>query len=104
AKIFYPPAIVIDVSTVTPGGAPNLELDLYDEYVSRFSSPAIKSNSAPNSIPTYARDELYYYVTDFDGSVFSSMTMNNDTGVLDYRVQSVPQGNCTFINVVFVVK
>ncbi|MFT4567206.1 MAG: hypothetical protein ACI9FN_002170 [Saprospiraceae bacterium] len=99
AKIFYPPSIVIDVST-TGVMAP---LDLYAEYVARFGMPLLKSPSSPAAIPTYSRDELYYYVTDLDGTVFANLALT-DGGVFSYEVMEVPAGNCTWINVVFVVK
>ncbi len=99
SKIFYPPAIVIDVSTVSTGES----IDLYQEYVNRFGSPTLSSPSAPGAIPTYLRSELFYYVTDLDTNVFSNYTLD-DNGNFNYDVASVPSGNCTFINVVFVVK
>ena len=99
SKIFYPPAIVIDVSTVTTGES----IDLYQEYVDRFGSPLLASPSSAGAIPTYGRAELDYYVTDLDGTVFTNHSLD-DNGVFSYDVASVPAGNCTYINVVFVVK
>jgi len=105
AKIFYPPSIVIDVSAVSGNiAAPGDEsIDLYDEYLDRFDMPLLSSPSGPNAIPTYSRDELYYYVTDLDTSVFANYTLDDD-GNFSYDVIDVPAGNCTWINVVFVVK
>ena len=99
ARIFYPPAIVIDVSSITTGES----IDLWQEYQNRFGAPLLSSPSSAGSIPTYARGELEYYVTDLDNTVFSNLSLD-DNGVLTYDVVSVPPGNCTFINVVFVVK
>ena len=67
SKIFYPPAIVIDVSTVSGNtAAPGDEsIDLHQEYLSRYATPAVRSPSAPNAIPTYGETELHYYVTDY---------------------------------------
>ena len=105
SKVFYPPAIVIDVSTVsgntaTPGDE---SIDLHQEYITRFATPSVKSPSAPTAIPTYAEGDLHYYVTDYDTSVFANVEVSN-TGVMTYDVISVPTNNCTFVNVVFVVK
>ena len=103
AKIFYPPAIVIDVSTITDGADPDLQIDLYDEYFTRFNTPVLSSPSSAGSIPTYDRSELEYHVTDYDTSVFGTVALD-DNGNFSYRVIAVPVGGCTFINVVFVVK
>ena len=99
ARIFYPPAIVLDVSTITSGES----IDLWQEYQNRFGAPLLSSPSSAGSIPTYGRGELEYYVTDLDNSVFDNLSLD-DNGVLTYDVVSVPPGNCTYINVVFVVK
>lgn len=99
SKIFYPPAVVIDVSSLGTG----ITLNLHQEYTTRFGTPAVKSASAPAAIPTYTAGELYYYVTDYDTAVFANVTVN-DSGLMTYDVISVPTGNCTFVNVVFVVK
>jgi len=105
SKVFYPPAIVIDVSTVSAntGGSGDESLDLHQEYINRFGTPAVVSSGAPAAIPTYGETELYYYITDYDTSVFANVAVTA-AGVLTYDVISVPPGNCTFINVVFVVK
>ncbi len=99
SKVFYPPSIVIDVSSL----AVNETLDLYAEYVLRFGSPELRSPSAPSAIPTYGRSELYYYISDLDTSVFGNYSLD-DNGNFTYDVISIPSGNCTWINVVFVVK
>ena len=105
AKIFYPPAIVIDVSSVSSNlAAPgNESINLYTRYTSAFATPAVKSPAAPAAIPTYTAAELDYYITDYDTSVFANVAVTN-AGVMTYDVISVPPGNCTYINVVFVVR
>lgn len=110
AKVFYPPSIAIDAST--PG---NYTLDLYnDVYRAQFDSPLVRSdllgpNEAPASIPTYAANELYYYVTDADLDVFGNgITLTNmsidENGELSYTIVTPPADDNTIINVVFVVK
>ena len=54
-------------------------------------------------IPTYAANELYYYVTYADTSVFSNMNISA-TGVLTYTIVGQPSDYNALINVVFVVK
>ena len=99
SKIFYPPALVIDVSTT----GNNRTLDLHQEYVDLYGTPAVASSGAPSAIPTYAQDELFYYVTDYDNTIFSDLSIDA-LGVLTYDVDTVPSDNCAFLNVVFVVK
>ena len=97
-RIFYPPPVVIDASST---GSNNL--NLYSAYTAQFGSPLVKSNSAPESIYTYGSDALYYYITDYDTSVLTISSIS-DTGVMSYTINNVPTTNCTFINVVFVIK
>jgi len=99
SRIFYPPAIAIDASATGTG----FTLDLHQEYVNRFSTPAVASTSAPAAIPSYAETELYYYVTDFDIDVFENLSID-DAGVLTYDIKDSPDDNFSLINVVFVVK
>uniref|UniRef100_UPI003F5CEC4B hypothetical protein n=1 Tax=Flagellimonas lutimaris TaxID=475082 RepID=UPI003F5CEC4B len=100
ARIFYPPSIAIDAST---NGTFNL--DLYQEYIDQYGSPTIGSTGAPSAIPTYARTDLYYYVTYADPTVFDTGSMSIDAnGNLSYTVQAQPSDYNALINVVFVVK
>ena len=99
AKIFYPPSVAIDASTTGTGRT----INLYNEYVSQFGSPSVVSTGAPSSIPTYAANELYYYVTAYDTSVLT-ITSIDASGLMTYNVDSVPSDDNTIINVVFVVK
>ncbi|WP_241507292.1 hypothetical protein [Aquimarina sediminis] len=99
ARVFYPPSI--EVSVATNG---TFTLDLYAQYTAQFSSPTASSPSAP-SIPVYAANELYYYVTYADPLVFNTGTMSIDAnGVLTYTVIDQPLDFNSLINVVFVVK
>ena len=99
AKIFYPPSVAIDASTTGTGRT----LNLYNEYISQFGSPAVVSTGAPSSIPTYAANELYYYVTAYDTSILT-ITSIDANGLMTYNVDNVPSDDNTIINVVFVVK
>ncbi len=109
ARVFYPPSIAIDASTAGAGS-----INLYSDYFSQYNGPIVRSdvggaNEAPASIPTYAANELYYYVTYADPTVFGDGTnvtgmSISDTGVLNYTVVTPPTDDNTIINVVFVVK
>ncbi|MEO9891736.1 hypothetical protein [Aurantibacter sp.] len=110
ARIFYPPSIAIDASTVGTD-----TVDLYAQYLDQFGSPMVASsgpgagNTAPSAIPTYSATELYYYVTYADVDVFGNgTTVQNmsidENGVLSYEVFNQPADYNSLINVVFVVK
>ncbi|SHH02040.1 hypothetical protein, partial [Flagellimonas flava] len=99
ARIFYPPSIAVPASSTGPG----TPIDLHAQYVAQYGSPAVKSPSAPNSIPTYAAGELHYYITFYDTSVFSGVSVS-DAGIMTFTVDAVPTGYNSLINVVFVVK
>ncbi|WP_010520877.1 hypothetical protein [Aquimarina agarivorans] len=116
-RVFYPPSIEIDVSALTPSGAPDETVDLYQQYVNQYdislntttingvtvNYQTAKSTSAPNNIPLYTANELYYYVTFADANVFD-ITGISDAGILSYRIVGQPADFNTLINVVFVVK
>ncbi|RSC92752.1 hypothetical protein [Tenacibaculum singaporense] len=99
SRIFYPPSIVIDASTTGSGRT----INLYTQYTAQFNSPAVGSTSAPATIPTYNADELYYYVTDYDTSILTINSIDDD-GLMTYSVDNTPTNDNTIINVVFVVK
>ncbi|MFT4665567.1 MAG: hypothetical protein ACI8YQ_002784 [Polaribacter sp.] len=99
SKIFYPPALVINVSSI----GDNRILDLHKQYVTLYGTPAIVSSGAPAAIPTYGETELFYYVTDYDTDVFSDLEISAD-GILTYDVDVIPTNNCAAFNVIFVVK
>ena len=101
SRIFYPPSIVIDASG---GMGTSGSYDLYTLYKDEFTNAMVSSDptNAP-SIPTYNADELYYYITKYDTSIFSNVQITS-TGVLTYDVIGTPADDNTIFNVVFVVK
>ncbi|SDM84525.1 hypothetical protein SAMN04488514_115129, partial [Kriegella aquimaris] len=99
ARIFYPPSIAVDASTVVN----NVTIDLYQEYIDQFGSPTMASAGAPSAIPTYTKTELYYYVTYVDPAVLNIDSISAD-GVMQYDVVGTPADYNSLINVVFVVK
>jgi len=96
---FYPPSVALDVSTKNS----TKTYDLYALYKREFTSPSLRSSGAPASIKTYAKTELYYYITDYDTDIFTNISINS-SGVLTYKVKKVPSNDNTIINLVFVVK
>ena len=88
----------IDTSTKGTGRTVNL----YQSYKDQFSSPVVSSPGA-SGIPYFkSASDLEYYVTAYDTSVLSNLSINSN-GVLTYDVigSATP---CSFINVVLVVK
>ncbi|MEM9001585.1 MAG: hypothetical protein AAGB24_15090 [Bacteroidota bacterium] len=99
-RVFYPPSIAIDASS----NVTNAQINLYNQYVNQFASASMVYNpSAPNAIPTYAANELNYYVTYYDPAVFANITIT-DAGLMEYDIIGQPADYNSLINVVFVVK
>jgi len=96
---FYMPSVSFDTSVNGTG----FIKDLYGLYHGQFSTPGIKSVGAPSTIPFMPeRTDLYYYITDYDTSVFSNISINAD-GVMTYDIVGSVSG-CSYINIVFVLK
>ncbi|MGG5505614.1 MULTISPECIES: hypothetical protein [unclassified Myroides] len=99
-KFFYMPSIVFNTET---NGAGNK--DLYQEYVNQFTLAGNTASSigAPAVIPHFPEaTDLYYYVTDYDTTVFSNIVIQED-GKMTYEV--IGTGNpYSMMNIVFVVK
>ena len=100
ARVFYPPSIAIDASSNGTGRTVNL----YTEYTDQFASVnTVASAGAPAAVPTYAANELYYYVTYSDATVFDNISISA-AGVMTYDIIGQPADYNSLINVVFVVK
>lgn len=99
---FYMPSIMIPTSS--PGVQP--EIDLYALYEAQFSTPKVRNSDAPQVIPYFLqRNELHYYITDYDKSVFEegTLTISND-GKFNYKVKNPAVDGSSYINIVFVIK
>lgn len=102
ARVFYPPSVEI-VITAT---ATNATMSLYDMYTDQFGATiptTHRSTTAPDAIPTYASNELYYYVTHADTDIFDIQSID-DAGLLTYDILAIPEDDNTILNIVFVVK
>lgn len=113
-RVFFPPSIEIDASQIS---TTDQTIDLYQQYANQYDLTSgsttingtiinystAKSPSAPNYIPIYEANDLYYYITFADTNIFDIINLS-DTGVLTYRILNIPDSDNTLINVVFVVK
>jgi hypothetical protein len=98
-KFFYMPSISIDTSTT---GTARTK-DLFQLYKAQFSTPKVSSTGAPGAIPFFANAaDLYYYVTDFDNTVLSNISIDAN-GILRYDVVGTATA-CSFVTIVFVIK
>ncbi|WP_157486077.1 hypothetical protein [Flavobacterium soli] len=115
-RFFYMPAVIFDTSA--PGTA--LVRDLYLEYKNQFEGNSLNiahgnagysipytgglvgSTGAPADIATYASGDLYYYVSYYDQTVFSNLSIDA-TGKLTYTILA-GASTTSYMNIVFVVK
>ncbi len=109
SRIFYPPSIAIDASTVSanPAAPGDESVNLYQQYLDQFTlanaATSASSAGAPGTLPTYLATELYYYVTFFDPAVFANVAIDAN-GVMTYDIIGTPLDFNSLINVVFVVR
>lgn len=96
---FYMPSIAIDTTTPVTGRT----LNLYNLYKQQFLAPKVVSQGAPSQIPVFQNaTDLYYYVTDYDVTVFKNISISN-TGIMTYDILSQASSS-SYINIVFVIK
>lgn len=101
-KFFYMPSVAFDTSE----DRTNQVKDLYEEYAKQFSMQknSVVSVGAPSEgIPYFQKaTDLYYYITEYDTSVFQNVTISAD-GKMKYDVKKAAT-DCSFVNIVFVVR
>lgn len=118
-QFFYMPAVIFNTKTT----GTSLTRDLYQDYVNQFTTArgtayniahganggslpydggVIGSDGAPDTIATYNRGELHYYVTYYDKNVFANISINAD-GVLKYDIIGTATP-ASYMNIVFVIK
>lgn len=108
---FYMPSIV------TPTTVGTHTINLYEEYIKQYAdsngsntsnkqapnrSWNIQTNNSNNSLKTYAKDDLDYFVVYYDKNVFTDLNVD-ENGVLTYTVTAEGAKNIsaqTFMNIV----
>jgi hypothetical protein len=99
---FYMPSVSFD-ATVSEQTTRNL----YNEYICHFTGSngrLISSDGAPSAILYLpAATDLFYYITDYDPSVFSNISID-ENGIMTYTINSGAASDCSYINIVFVLK
>lgn len=96
-KFFYMPSILFDTTKM---GAQTK--DLYQLYYNQFTNPSASSTGATGKIPVVGKDDLEYYITSYDTTVFGNVTINAD-GVMNYSVLNNAT-EASFLNIIFVLK
>ncbi|MGG5578814.1 hypothetical protein ACPDHL_15965, partial [Myroides sp. C15-4] len=108
-RYFYMPAATIpshdDLTGLALTGT--REVNLYEVYKNQygFTNTATQVRSNPTStLPVYAASELDYFITYYDNTVFTNVTLSS-SGVLQYQVRSNSEITAnTYMNIVFKVK
>ena len=108
---FYMPSIVV------PTTIGEHKIDLYEEYIKQYAdsngsntfnkqapnrSWNIQTNNSNNSLKTYAKNDLDYFVVYYDNNVFTDLSITEE-GVLTYTVTAEGAKNIsaqTFMNIV----
>lgn len=102
-SFFYMPSIVFDTSK----DATDVKVDLFKAYKDQFAltnaNHFVSAGAPLSGIPYFeTATDLYYYITDYDSSVFTIKSLTAD-GVLTYNVKAVAD-EYSIMNIVFVVK
>ena len=97
-RVFYPPSVEVEITATSTANTMNL----YNLYLSEFSSPVAQSD-ATKTIPTYTADQLDFYVTKADVDIFANITIDA-TCLMTYDIIDIPDDDNTILNIVFVVK
>ena len=102
---FYSPSIVLPTTADSDilGGNYSFsddkyQVNLYDIYTNQFNN-ALASSSTP--LPIINKENLNYYVSYFDSTVFSDVSITTE-GILNYKI--LPNGivtEKTFMNIIF---
>ena len=102
-KWFYMPSMPIPLTNTTGQG-----IDLYGEYLRQLGTAGglvVASPGAPGRVLSTVpgRNDLYYYITGYDNTVFSNVAVSA-TGYLTYNVTGTAATDATYMNIVFVEK
>ena len=101
---FYMPSIAIPTSTISSDWE---NIDLYEQYKYQFTGADTEtfmaSIDAPTEMPYIPRaEDMYYYVTYYSKDVFEIESISIK-GEMKYKVIG-SASDCSYINVVFVLK
>lgn len=114
-KFFYMPSMMLPltqdqiVSTMQASYSNGVfKIDLYKVYAEQFGGTnAVTSTSNPTkttSLPVLPSNELDYYITFFDPTVYTNVVVTNE-GILTYKIAANADPNDgSFMNIVFAVK
>lgn len=79
-------------------------VSLYARYLEQFGAPEISNPTRTTTLPVLAANEMDYYITGYDKTVFENITIT-DSGILSYKVKAnAVISSRTFMNIVFAVK
>lgn len=114
-KFFYMPSMLLPLaqdqivsSMYTTFSNSTFTVNLYNVYAEQFggtnTSNSKKNTNTTTSLPVLPKSELDYYVTFYDNTVYTNVTVS-DEGILTYRVSASADPNSgSFMNIVFAVK
>lgn len=83
-------------------------VNLYSVYAEQFggsnTANSTSNTSKTTTLPVLNKQELDYYITFYDNTVYTNVTVNND-GILTYKIAPQADPNSgSFMNIVFAVK
>ena len=104
-QFFYMPSIIIPTSAdQVATGSTFGTIDLYSIYKSQFTNAMVKNPSSSTVLPIYKMNQLDYYITWYDDSVFTNVKVS-DNGVMTYQIKSNADISIgSFMNIIFAVK
>lgn len=114
-KFFYMPSMMLPLAsdqivpsmhTTFSGGV--FTVDLHKVYAEQFggtnSTNSTSNPSKTTSLPVLPNTELDYYITFYDPTVYTSVSVDN-LGVLSYKIApSADPNDGSFMNIIFAVK
>lgn len=109
ANWFYMPPMNLPVSIDDPRYSADdqfFTVNLHEEYQRQFSLPpgASAATAGATSLQTFSANELDYYVTYYDHSVFQDVSLT-DQGILKYKIKTLSDLTPdTFFTVIFRVR
>lgn len=104
-QFFYMPSIIIPTSPdQVAAGSTFGKINLYSIYESQFSHAMEKNPSATTTLPVYKTNQLDYYITWYDKSVFDEVKVN-DNGEMTYQIKENADISIgSFMNIIFAIK